>query len=347
MKTKPLKVAVVGCGYWGPNLIRVFSQLPYVSVTIACDLKTERLTRMKSIYPFIQTTQEFVDVVKSDVDAVIIATSFKTHFQLALDALNAKKHVLIEKPFVQKASQAQTLIALAKKQKKVLMIDNTFEYTAAVNYIKQMYRAGKLGDIYTIDMIRVNLGLFQNDINVVWDLAYHDLSIINYIFNMLPQDVICVGQGFIQKNIVDTAHLLLHYPNTMLVSIHVSWLEPKKIRQVTIVGSKKMLVYDDLESTDKIKTFDKGVTYKTMETIRPDFFETYDEFSYLYRSGDVHIPRLDQEEPLLTMAKHFINSLSKKKSPRSDGDSARRSIQILSAAQQSLQSGRWETINYD
>ncbi|MBU0618892.1 Gfo/Idh/MocA family oxidoreductase [Patescibacteria group bacterium] len=339
--SKKIKLGLVGYGYWGPNLLRNFIQLAGVEVVMVCDLNEAQLARVKKRYPALNITTDYQVLLASEINAVVIATPLVSHFKLAQAALLANKHVLVEKPFVKTSKQAERLTRLAKQKKLVLMVDHTFEYTAAVNKIKQLIKKGELGQIYTIDMIRVNLGLFQQDHNVIWDLAYHDVSILLYILGKMPKSVIALGQDFIQPGIEDSAYVIFRFPDKILASLHLSWLDPYKIRKATFVGSKKMLVYDDLEPTEKIKILDKGVLVKSKQLPQMPYYESFAEFSYLYRRGDVYIPRLEQKEPLSLVAEHFITTIKQDKKPRSGGEEGLRVTKILESVERSLKnSGR-------
>ena len=332
-----VSIGIIGCGYWGPNLIRNFSEIEGCKVICCCDLDKTRLEHIKGIYPSIKTTQDYKEILKDkNIDAVAIATPVSTHFKIAKDALLNKKHILVEKPLTDNSKDVKELIDIAKKENRTLMVDHTFEYTPAVNKIRELIEKDELGQIFTIDMMRVNLGLFQKDINVILDLVPHDASILNYVLKCEPLSVRAIGESFIQENIEDDARLILKYPNKILANIHVSWLDPCKIRKTTIVGNKKMLVYEDTEPVKKIKVYDKGVTVKKNNLPRHKYYDTFKEFQLVYRSGDVYSPELDSSEPLNVMCRHFIDCMKNNKTPRSDGLSSLRVIKIIEAAQQSL-----------
>jgi len=332
-----INIGIIGCGYWGPNLIRNFSQSKDCKVVYCCDLDENRLNHIKKKYPSIKTTKNYQDILKDEnVDAAAIATPVHTHFKIAKEALLNQKHVLIEKPLTDNSKDAEELIRTAKQNNRVLMVDHTFEYTPPVNKIKELIEKGELGDIFTIDMIRVNLGLFQKDINVIWDLAPHDISILNYILKSQPLSVRAIGESFIQEGIEDDARLILKYPNKVSANIHLSWLDPCKIRRTTIVGNKKMLVYEDTEPLEKIKIYNKGVAIQKNNLPRDKYYDTFEEFQLVYRSGDVYSPKLDLIEPLNVMCSHFIGCIQNNKTPRSDGLSGLRVVKIIEAAQQSL-----------
>jgi len=325
-----VNVGVVGCGYWGPNLIRNFSNLKTCKVIACSDLLEQRLSHMQRLYPAIRTTTNFREIMNDPmIDAVVIATPVSSHYGMALEALEAGKHVFLEKPLAQSLEEGRKLVELAQKKNRTLMVGHTFVYTAAVNKIKDVIWSGELGDIYYISSSRVNLGIFQDDINVVWDLAPHDISIMNYILNSRPVSVAAMGQSYIRPGIEDVAFLILKYPQATLANIHVSWLNPNKIRSTTVVGSKKMLVYDDVSSLEKIRIYDKGVT------VTPHY-DTFGEFQLSYRYGDISIPRLDDAEPLKIECQHFIDCIEKGAEPRSGGTHGFEVLLALDAADRSM-----------
>lgn len=325
-----MKLAVIGCGYWGPNLVRNFIQSNKVDGIICCDIDQKRLERMKSLYPSVEVSTNYKDLLeREDLDAVAIATPVKTHYPIAKDFLLHGKHVLVEKPFTHSYETSYELIKLAEEKKLVLMVDHTFEYTAAVNKIKAIIDNGELGKILYISCIRVNLGLFQPDINVVWDLAPHDISTILYITGELPSSVNCQGKAHFHAGIEDVATTTLNFKNGVIAFIHSSWLDPNKIRRTTIVGTRRMLVYDDIEPQEKIKIYDKGVEV-------PPYYDTYADFHFSYRYGDIHSPRIEDYEPLKKECDHFIECIRRRIPPLTDGYSGLRVVAILEAASKSL-----------
>jgi predicted dehydrogenase len=325
-----LKVGVIGCGYWGPNLIRNFTQLSRSSVVCVADLDKTRLKHMKGLYPFVETTTDYKDIIAdSEIDLVAVATPVATHYQLAAEALQAQKHTLVEKPFTASVKQAQELIELARTYKRKLMVGHTFIYTAAVRKMKEIIDSGELGEIYYINSQRLNLGLFQQDINVIWDLAPHDISIILYLLDMKPLAVSAIGASHINPAIEDVAIVTMKFSDSLLAFIQSSWLDPDKIRKMTVVGSKKMMVFDDVQPTEKIRIYDKGVE-------KPKHYDTYAEFHYAYKYGDILIPKIDGDEPLRMELDHFIDCIVNDETPLTDGYSGLQVIQILEAAQDSL-----------
>ena len=325
-----MKIAVIGCGYWGPNLVRNFVQSNQVRELICCDLDQKRLDHMKNLYPSVKVLSDYKELLKMpDLDGVAIATPVKTHHPIAKEFLDQGKHVFIEKPMTHSYDTALELVKLAEEKQKVLMVGHTFEYTAAVNKIKEIVDNGELGKVLYISCIRVNLGLFQPDINVVWDLAPHDISIILYILGESPVSINSQGKAHFKPGIEDVATTTLNFKNGVIAFIHNSWLDPNKVRQTTIVGTKKMLVYNDIESQEKIKIFDKGVEV-------PPYYDTFAEFHLSYRYGDIHSPRIEDYEPLKKECDHFLGCVQKGICPLSDGYSGLRVVSILEAANKSL-----------
>ena len=325
-----MKIGVIGCGYWGPNLIRNFIQSNKVRELICCDLDQKRLARMKVLYPSIATTTQYEKLLNmNDLDAVAIATPVRFHYPIAKEFLLKGKHVFVEKPITDSYESALELVKLAEEKKVKLMVGHTFEYTAAVNKIKEVVESGELGKILYISCIRVNLGLFQQDINVVWDLAPHDISIILYIMGEVPESVNCQGKAHFKNGIEDVATTTLNFKNGLIAFIHNSWLDPNKIRRTTIVGSRKMLVYDDIETQEKIKIYDKGVEV-------PPYYDTFAEFQLSYRYGDIYSPRIEDYEPLKKLSEHFLDCIKDGKNPHTDGQNGLRVVSILEAACKSL-----------
>jgi predicted dehydrogenase len=285
---------------------------------------------MKTLYPTVEVLTDYKKLLQMpDLDAVAIATPVKTHHPIVKEFLSHGKHVFVEKPFTHSYETALELVKLAEEKQRILMVDHTFEYTAAVNKIKAIIENGELGKILYVSCTRVNLGLFQPDINVVWDLAPHDISTILYILGEIPVTVNCQGKAHFNSEIEDVATTTLNFKNGMIAFIHSSWLDPNKIRRTTIVGTRKMLVYDDIEPQEKIKIFDKGVEV-------PPYYDTYAEFHYSYRYGDIYSPRIEDYEPLKKECDHFIECIKKGMCPLSDGYSGLRVVSILEAASKSL-----------
>lgn len=329
-----IQLAVIGAGYWGPNLIRNFNQIPGARVSYVCDLDAAKLAPLAAQYPTLTTTRAFDDVLADpQVDAVVIATPVSTHRVLAERALRAGKHVLVEKPLAATTDDARAIDATARANQRVLMVGHTFIYNPAVTKVRELIERGTLGDIYYIDSSRVNLGLHQFDINVVWDLAPHDISIILYWLDRQPLRVSARGNSYTQDQIEDVAFITLEFADKVMAHIHVSWMSPAKLRRTTVVGSKQMVVYDDLEAAEKVKLYDTGVEQLALnETTRAELQRTY-------RVGDVISPRLDVVEPLRVECKHFIECIAENKTPRTNGAAGIGVVQVLEAATRSLREG--------
>lgn len=329
-KVRITNVAVVGYGYWGPNIVRILSGLKACQVQAVCDVSDGALNRLKATYPSIKATKEISYILNSAViDAVVVATPAKTHYELGKLCIESGKHVLIEKPMTTNSQQGEVLIKLSKKRGLTLMVGHTFLYSSAVNKIKELVIKNDIGEILYINSQRLNLGLFQNDINVAWDLAPHDLSVIIHIINEMPIAVSCQGNAHIQDGIEDVTNISLLFSNKKFATIQSSWLEPRKVRTMTIVGSKKMVVYDDIEPIEKLKIYDVRVE-------KPRHYETYADFHYSYHYGDSHIPRLMQVEPLKAMCEHFIECIQKGSIPNTPGEHGLQVVRVLDAVSKSL-----------
>ncbi len=329
-KERNTVVALVGCGYWGPNLIRNFSSLDKAVVKWACDRSEDRLAHMQRLYPYLDTTTE-IDQALSDpeVDAVAIATPVGLHYRLGMQCLDAGKHLFIEKPMAISSQECRELIERAEEKERTLMVGHTFIYTSAVRRIKEIVRSGDLGDVLYISSRRLNLGLFQKDINVAWDLAPHDISIILYLYDQIPETVNCQGKAHMAKGIEDVTNMTLNFDGGGYATIMSSWLDPNKIREMTIVGSKRMLVYNDIEPREKIKIYDARVE-------RPPHYDTFAEFQYSYHYGDIYSPHLNQTEPLRAECDHFINCIRTGERPETSGYEGLQVVRILEAASESL-----------
>ena len=330
-----IKVGVVGAGYWGPNIIRNFNQIPACEMAVCCDKDEKRLAHMSRLYPNLKITTNYDDIITDPtIDAVAVCTHVSAHYPLAKKALKSGKHVLVEKPLTAKVEEAEELVELAKKNGKVLMVDHTFEYTAGVNKMKEIIESGILGDVLYVHCSRLNLGIFQRDINVVWDLAPHDLSVILYATGLKPKSVRTVGMKLLHPKVEDAAFVTLNCGSASAV-IHVSWVDPRKVRTVSVVGTKQMLVYDDLDPLAKIQIYDKGVE-------NPPHYDTFGEFLCSYHGGDIHMPRLQEAEPLSVMCKHFGECWKNGKTPRSSGQSGLNMVKILAASDKSIANGGME-----
>jgi predicted dehydrogenase len=332
-----LAVGIIGYGYWGPNLARNFSESPSSTVVALSDARPERLAQAKSRYPAINVYTDFHDLLADrSVEAVVIATPLRTHFSLALAALKAGKHVLVEKPLAGSSEQAMRLIETAAQADRTLMVDHTFLYTGAVRKIKELVGSDYLGRLYYYDAVRVNLGMFQHDVSVLWDLAVHDLSIMDYVLDAEPRAVAATGVAHFPGQPVNTAYLTCFFDNRLIAHLHVNWLAPVKIRRTLIGGDRQMIVYDDLEPSEKVKVYDKGVT---VSTTPGEGLEEAHDLLVSYRAGDVLAPQLGVSEALSSVAQHFAECVREGRRPLTDGTAGLRVIRLLEAAEQSLADG--------
>ena len=326
---RPIKVGVIGAGYWGPNLIRNFHEMPEVELSMVCDVREERLQHIQERYPTIVTTRNCRDLLYSDVEAVAIATPVSSHHRLAMACLQAGKHVLVEKPLACNSQEGEAIVEAGERMGLVVMTGHTFLYNPAVLALKEIIASGEIGQVYYINATRVNLGLYQPDVNVVWDLAPHDVSILLDILDMQPVAASARGGMYVRPGVHDVAYLSIFYPDGVLADLRVSWLDPNKIRRFTIVGSKKMIVYDDIKPVDKIMIYDKGVD------VQP-YTDTYEEFQLAYRTGEGCPYPLEWREPLRVECEDFLESIQQRRRPKSDGYQGLRVVQVLEAAQRSL-----------
>ncbi|MFQ5709357.1 MAG: Gfo/Idh/MocA family protein [bacterium] len=325
-----MNVSVIGCGYWGPNLIRNFYSAPDCHVSICADLDVKKLERMRRLFPGIQVTTDYKDILRDPaIDAVAIATPVYLHYSLAKECLEAGKHIFVEKPLAASTEECIDLISLAEENGKILMVGHTFEYNPAVNKAKEILESGEIGDVLYIRCARLNLGLFQPDINVIWDLAPHDISILLYLLGKNPISVNGQGQSHYFEKIEDVATATLNFDNGQIAFLYASWLDPYKVRKMTIVGTKKMLVYDDTHPNEKIKIFDKGIE-------APAQYDNFGEFQFSYRYGDIFSPRIEEREPVKIECEHFLGCIRENKAPRSDGYSGMRVVAILEAICESM-----------
>ena len=326
-----IKIAIVGAGYWGPNLLRNFSATPGVVVAAVCDLDQERLKKICAGYP---TVEQITDLgrllAREDIDAVAIATPVSTHYPIASQALKAGKHVWVEKPMADTVSAARELVELAAASNLVLMVDHTFVYTSAVRKIKDLLHEGTLGRILYYDSVRVNLGLFQHDVNVLWDLAVHDLAILDYLLGAAPVGVSVHAMSHLAGQHEDIAYLTCQYPEGIMAHLHLNWLSPLKIRRTIIGGDLKMLVYDDLEPSEKVKIYDRGAHLRVASA------EEIRKVNVDYRMGDMWAPHLPQSEALGVAARHFVECIQSGARPLSDGEAGLRVVRVLETADRSL-----------
>lgn len=327
---KSISVGVAGCGYWGPNLVRNLLKVDDCEVKAICDLNTRRLSDVHSLYPDLQALPDYKQMLNGlDVDAVVVATPVSQHFPMAKAALLAGKHTYIEKPMAASSAECEELVEIAQKNGLVLMVGHTFLYSSPVRKIKEIVDSGDLGELRYINCRRLNLGLFQKDINVAWDLAPHDISIILHVFGEFPTSVNCQGNAHVTPGIEDVTNMSLAFRNKRFATIQSSWLEPRKVREMTIVGTRRMIVYDDLQANEKIRIYDVRVD-------RPPHYNTFAEFQYSYHYGDSYIPHLQQEEPLRTLSQHFVDCIRHGRTPVTSGQQGLELVRILEAASESL-----------
>jgi predicted dehydrogenase len=327
---KPIVVGVVGCGYWGPNLVRNFRVLPNCNLRAMCDVSEARLKHMRSLYPDVEGITDCDHLLNGvGLDAVVIAAPVKHHFPLAKASLLAGKHTMIEKPMAASSGECEELIEIAEQKGLILMVGHTFLYSAPVRKIVEIVQAGDIGEIRYINARRLNLGLFQKDINVAWDLAPHDISIILHVLGEFPLVVNCQGNAHVTPGIEDVTNISLSFRQKRFATIQSSWLEPRKIREMTIVGTRRMIVYDDLETNEKIRVYDVRVE-------RPPHYDTFADFHYSYHYGDSYIPHIQQEEPLKVECQHFLDCIEKSTQPLTSGHQGLEMVRILEAASTSL-----------
>ena len=324
-----MKVGIIGLGYWGPNLVRNFLGQKAVDKVIACDKRAERLEFIKSKSPNIGVTESYEELLNSDLDAVVIATPVEAHFTLAKKALEHGKHIWVEKPFTATSQQAEDLLELADRKNLRIFVDHTFVYTGAVRKMKEIVAKGELGKILHFDSVRINLGLFQKDINVIWDLAPHDLSIMNYVLNHLKPTTVSANGIANYNGKENIAHISLYFEENCFAHFHVNWTSPVKIRRMIVGGDKKMLVFDDMENFEKIKVYDAGVDIKNTASIHEALVQ--------YRLGDMYSPKVIQTEALDLAAKEFLDSINENRDPLTSGKDGLDVVRILEVADLSLQ----------
>jgi predicted dehydrogenase len=325
-----IRIGIIGYGYWGPNLVRNFADVQTARVAMVSDLRQERLAEVQRRYPGVRvTTDPLALIADTDVDAVAIATPVEHHFPLALAALRAGKHVLVEKPIASTSEQASVLIEEAQRRRLVLMVDHTFVYTGAVQKMRELTAAGELGDIYYYDSVRINLGLFQHDVNVLWDLAVHDLSIMDYVLQRNPTAVSATGFAHVPGRPENIAYMTMFFDDALIGHVHVNWLAPVKVRQTLLGGSRRMIVFDDLEASEKIKVYDRGIS------VDPSPQNVY-QMLVGYRTGDMWAPKLAVTEALNLEARHFLECITNGSTPLTDGEAGLRVVRLLEAASESM-----------
>lgn len=327
-RSSSIQMGVIGYGYWGPQIVRNFTGVEGCRVARVCDKSPDAQRRIRQAYPGVEVTPDAADVLQApDIDAVAVVTPVWTHFELAKAALENGKHVFVEKPFTSTADQAERLIELAQKNKLQIMVDHTFLFTGAVRKIQELISAGALGDLYYYDSTRVNLGLFQHDVNVIWDLAPHDLSIMDFLIGEEPEAVVATGEKHLNGH-EDVAYITIYFKRSVIAHINVNWLSPVKVRTTLIGGEKKMLLWNDLEADEKVKVYDKGVTVKNGESLYKMLIS--------YRTGDMWAPKVEQTEALRAEAAYFVECLTKDQRPFNDGLAGHRVVKLLEAADQSI-----------
>ena len=323
-----MKIGVIGLGYWGPNLVRNFLATEGVDGVVCCDTQAKKVQRVKQRFPIVETSSDPDELFeRKDVTAIAVATPVSTHFSLGMKALRAGKHLLLEKPMTTSPADALALCEEAEKRSLSLMVDHTFLYTGAVRKIREIIDSGHLGDILYFDSVRVNLGLFQHDTNVIWDLAPHDISIMLHLIDKIPSTVSAVGESHFNR-MEDMAYMSVRFPDNILAHFHVNWLSPVKIRRILIGGTKHMLVYDDMEPSEKVKVYDKGIELNEEESVYKTLVQ--------YRVGDMYSPQIDQTEALALMTADFVESISTGEKPVSNGEIGVQVVKILDAADKSL-----------
>jgi predicted dehydrogenase len=328
--SRELGIAVVGAGYWGPNLIRNISEAEGAQLRVICDQDGKRLKTVGRKYPGVRLTTEFDEVLRDpEIDAVVLATPASVHASMGLRAMDAGKDVLIEKPLATSVGECRSLIERAERTKRILMVGHTFIFNSAVRAIQTIVSSGEIGEVLYVYSSRVNLGRIRQDVNALWNVAPHDISILNYVLGKEPIRVRAVGRSYLQPGIEDVVFAVFEYPDGLLAHVHSSWLDPSKVRRTTFVGSKKMIIYDDVESEGKIKIYDKGVRRQTPE-------QEYGEFQIRLHEGDIRIPKIGMTEPLAEECRHFIECCKSRRAPETSGRDGLAVVAALEAAQESL-----------
>jgi predicted dehydrogenase len=327
---RTIKVGVVGCGYWGPNLIRNLRQASDCHLKVICDTSEQRLKHMRKLHQDVATTNAYADLLQdAELDAIVVATPVRFHYEMAKAALVAGKHVFVEKPLARTVAEAEELVALAESKGLVIMVGHTFLFSPAVRRMKEIIDAGDIGEVQYISARRLNLGLFQKDINVAWDLAPHDISIILHLLDEQPVSVSCQGSSHVNRHIEDVTMMYLTFKKNRCAFVQNSWLDPKKIRQMTVVGSRRMIVYDDTEPLEKLKIYDARVEV-------PAHYDTFAEFTYSYHYGDSYVPYIKQDEPLKLECQHFLDCIRGEATPITGGRAGLDVVRILEASSESL-----------
>ncbi|MEW5945083.1 MAG: Gfo/Idh/MocA family oxidoreductase [bacterium] len=334
-----VRIAVIGAGYWGKNLVRSFYGVEGGRLAAVCDVAPGAFSSLKRLYRDVRYVRDYGEVISSgDVDAVVVATPAELHYRMAMDALRAGKHVLVEKPLSLKSGDCRRLIAEAEKRKLILMAGHTFLYNDAVNAVKGLIDSGELGEVYYIYAQRLNLGVVRRDVDVVWNLAPHDVSIICMWLGEVPGSVSARGRTYLQRGIHDVAFVDLYFGGEVFAHVHVSWLDPGKVRAITIVGSRKMAVYDDVSPDAKVRVYDKGISVRNLRERLGDY-DDFGKFQLITRAGDLVVPKIDFREPLQVESAHFVECVREGRRPLTDGRNGLDVVRVLEAAQRSLQTG--------
>jgi predicted dehydrogenase len=327
---RTINIGVVGCGYWGPNLIRNLRQVSDCHLKVICDTSEARLKHMRKLHQGVGTTESYADLLQDKgLDAIVVATPVRFHYEMAKAALMAGKHVFVEKPLARTVAEAEELVTLAESKGLIVMVGHTFLFSPAVRRMKEIIDAGDIGEVQYISARRLNLGLFQKDINVAWDLAPHDISIILHLLDEQPISVSCQGSSHVNRHIEDVTMMYLTFKKNRCAFIQNSWLDPKKIRQMTVVGSRRMIVYDDTEPLEKLKIYDARVEV-------PAHYDTFAEFTYSYHYGDSYVPYIKQDEPLKLECQHFLDCIRGEATPITGGRAGLDVVRILEASNDSL-----------
>ncbi len=332
-----IRIAVIGVGYWGPNLLRIFDNLPDCQVTTVCDRDAKRLQSVCKGFPEVHATTDAGEVFDSDIDAVVIATPAKSHFRLARQALESGLHTFVEKPLATTSGECEKLIEIADRKGVVLFVGHVFLYSAPVMKLKELVNNGDLGDLYYISSTRLNLGPVRHDVSALWDLAPHDVSIMLELMDTMPTAVSCSGLARLKHSVHDVCNITLHFKEKKLGLVHVSWLDPNKRRMMTVVGSKKMVEYNDIDQMEKIKIYDRGIDV-------PPYTDSYGDFQLSYRYGDTYSPRVVETEPLKVECRSFIDCVTKGETPKTDGRNGLHVVKVIEAAAKSLYNGNGQIL---
>ncbi len=328
-----IKIGLIGCGYWGPNYARVFHFMPSAQVTVCSDLDAGKLARLKHQFPAVHTTDTYEQMlIDSQVDAVIVSTQATTHYPIVKKCLEAGRHVLVEKPLTMKVEEGQELVELAARKKKVLMVGHTFLYNGAVRKMKECVDKGMLGKIYYMQATRTHLGLIRKDVNAIWDLAPHDVSIFAYLLGKWPQSVCAVGGSYLKHGQEDVAFINLMFPDGVIGNIHVSWVDSNKVRQVAVIGSQARVVFDDLNNLEKVRIYEKGISID-----KP--YDTFGEFQLLLRDGDIVSPKIEPHEPLRKVCEEFLGGIAKGAPVLADGENGLNVVRVMQAIETSIKRG--------